>query len=422
MKKLEATEKFDVAVIGGGPAGLMAAGRAAVSGARVVLIEKNERAGRKLLLTGNGRCNLANAEFDLRALVKKYGDKGKFLWHALAVFGPREMMDFFEQLGVATKSEDDRIFPQSDKAEEILAALEKYLAKNKVTIIDKVEVLGVEKRGRQITKIKTRPDDIMARSYIFCTGGAAHPETGSAGAGFKWAAGLGHRVEKLYPALTPMITKEPWVKELAGISLPDVRVGLWQNKKLQAKERGDCLFAHFGLSGPAILNISGRVGPLLARGEVRLSIDCLPDLAIDDLDQISREQIESLPNKAFQNCLTGLVPRKLISIVAGLVPFDPEKPAGAITREQRQSFARGLKKLDLAVAGIKGFDEAMVTSGGVALEEIDDKTMRSKIIDNLYFAGEILGIAGPSGGFNLQVCWSTGYLAGESAGRISNNQ
>lgn len=422
MKKLEATEKFDVAVIGGGPAGMMAAGRAAVSGAHVVLIEKNERAGRKLLLTGNGRCNLANAEFDLQVLVKKYGDKGKFLWHALAVFGPRDTIDFFERLGVATKTEGDRVFPASDKAEDVLAALEKYLAQNKVTIIDKVEVLGVAKRGRQITKIKTRADDITARSYIFCTGGAAHPETGSAGAGFKWATAVGHRVEKLYPALTPMITKEPWVKELAGISLPDVMVSLWQNKKLQAKERGDCLFAHFGLSGPAILNISGQVGSLLARGEVRLSIDCLPDLTIDGLDQIIQEQIETLPNKSFQNCLTGLVPRKLISIVAGLVPFDPEKQAGAITREQRQSFARGLKKLDLAVAGLKGFDEAMVTSGGVALAEIDDKTMRSKLIDNLFFAGEILGIAGPSGGFNLQVCWSTGYLAGESAGRISNNQ
>ncbi len=417
MKALEAKKKFDVAVIGGGPAGLMAAGRAAVSGARVVLIEKNERPGRKLLLTGNGRCNLANAEFNLRALVKKYGDKGKFLWHALAVFGPRDAIDFFERLGVATKSEGDRVFPASDKAEEVLAALEKYLSQNKVTVIDNVEVLGVEKRGRQIAKIKTPAGDISAQAYILCTGGAAHPETGSAGAGFRWAHELGHRVAKLYPALTPMITKEPWIKELAGISLPDVRVSLWQNKKLQAKERGDCLFAHFGLSGPAILNISGRVGPLLARGAVRLSIDCLPDMTIDELDQISREQIATLPNKAFQNCLTGLVPRKLISIVAGRVPFDTEKQAGAITREQRQSFARGLKKLDLAVAGLKGFDEAMVTSGGVAPAEIDDKTMRSKLIDNLFFAGEILGINGPSGGFNLQVCWSTGYVAGESATR-----
>ncbi len=414
MKTLETIKKFDIAVIGAGPAGLMAAGRAASLGAKVVLLEKNERPGKKLLLTGHGRCNLANAEFDLRALVKKYGDRGKFLWHAFATFGPRATIDFFENLGVATKSEGDRIFPRSDKAEDVLVALEKYLVRNRVVIIDNSEVTGIEKQNRKITKIETAQGAIFARNFVFCTGGVAYPSTGSTGAGFKWAADLGHHAAKLYPALSPIVIKEPWIKDLAGISLAGIDVSLRQNEKERAVERGDCLFAHFGLSGPAILNISGRVGPLLAQGEVRLSLDCLPDLTMAELDQTLLEQIESLPKKAFQNCLTGLVPRKLISIVAGLNHFDSEKPAGAITREERQSFARMLKKLELSVAGLKGFDEAMVTSGGITLTEIDDKTMRSKLIDNLYFAGEILGIDGPSGGFNLQVCWSTGYLAGEN--------
>ena len=406
---------FDVAVVGAGPAGMIVAGRAAELGARVILMEKNKEPGKKLLLTGKGRCNITNAEFNLKKLVENYGKNGKFLFHAFSVFGPRNVIDFFEKLGLKTKIErGKRVFPLSDKSEDVLKVLTKYLTKNNVNIIYNSEVIGIDYQNHKIKNLILRKGKITAKNYVFCTGGKAHSLTGSTGDGFKWANDLGHHIKELSPALVPIKIKESWVKELQGLSLKNVEVSVFQKDKKQRREFGECLFTHFGLSGPIILDISKKVGELLKNGKVKISLDLKPALDFSKLDKRVQRDFKKYQNKSFKNCLSDLLPRKLIPIIVKLSNIDPEKKANSITREERHNLVKLLKNLEMAAEGLLGFDSAIITSGGISLEEIDDKTMKSKIINNLFFAGEIIDIDGPSGGFNLQICWSTGYLAGES--------
>ena len=406
---------FDVAVVGAGPAGMIVAGRAAELGARVILMEKNKEPGKKLLLTGKGRCNITNAEFNLKKLVENYGKNGKFLFHAFSVFGPRNVIDFFEKLGLKTKIErGKRVFPLSDKSEDVLKVLTKYLTKNNVNIIYNSEVIGIDYQNHKIKNLILREGKIVAKNYVFCTGGKAHSLTGSTGDGFKWANDLGHHIKELSPALVPIKIKESWVKELQGLSLKNVEVSVFQKDKKQRREFGECLFTHFGLSGPIILDISKKVGELLKNGKVKISLDLKPALDFSKLDKRVQRDFKKYQNKSFKNCLSDLLPRKLIPIIVKLSNIDPEKKANSITREERHNLVKLLKNLEMAAEGLLGFDSAIITSGGISLEEIDDKTMKSKIINNLFFAGEIIDIDGPSGGFNLQICWSTGYLAGES--------
>lgn len=407
---------FDVAIIGAGPAGMIAAGRAAELGGRVILIEKNKKLGRKLLLTGKGRCNITNAEFNLRKLVENYGKNGKFLFHVFSVFGPKNVIDFFEKLGLKTKKErGKRVFPFSDKSEDVLKTLIKYLIKNKVNIIYNSEVIGIDYQNRKIKKLILKNREIVAENYIFCTGGKSFPLTGSTGDGFKWAKDLGHHVKELSPALVPIKTKESWVKELQGLSLKNVEISVFQKDKKRCSKFGECLFTHFGLSGPIILGISKKVGELLKKGEVKISLDLKPALDFAKLDKRIQRDFKKYQNKSFKNCLIDLLPRKLISIIVKLSNIDPEKKVNSITKEERHTLVKLLKNLEITAEGLSGFNSAIVTSGGISLEEINDKTMRSKIIDNLFFAGEIINVDGPTGGFNLQICWSTGYLAGENA-------
>jgi len=418
---------FDIAVIGAGPAGMMATGRAAELGARVILIEKNKKPGRKLLLAGKGRCNITNAEFNLRKLVENYGKNGKFLFRAFSVFGPKDVIDFFEKLGLKTKIErGKRVFPFSDKSEDVLKALIKYLIKNKVNIIYNSEVIGISHQNRKIKKLILKNGEIVAKNYIFCTGGKSYPLTGSTGDGFKWANDLGHHIKELSPALVPIKTKENWVKELQGLSLKNVEISVFQKDpapeqarygagKKQCSEFGECLFTHFGLSGPIILDISKKVGELLRNGRVKISLDLKPALDFAKLDQRVQKDFKKYQNKSFKNCLNDLLPRRLIPIIVKLSDIGPEKKVNSIAKEERHNLVKLLKKLEMTAEGLLGFNFAIVTSGGISLQEIDDKTMKSKMIDNLFFAGEIIDIDGPTGGFNLQNCWSTGYLAGENA-------
>ena len=413
---LKKIEDFDVAVVGAGPAGMIAAGRAAEMGSKVVLIEKNPRPGRKLLLTGKGRCNITNAEFDLRKMTERYGKKGNFLFHALSVFGPKETVSFFEKLGLRTKIErGNRVFPVSDRAVDVLESLERYLFKYKVVFMPGSEVIGIIKKEGRIKGLRLKGTEISAKNYILCTGGKSYPKTGSTGEGFKWLEALGHKIEKLSPALTPIIIKESWAKELQGLSLKNVDLGIFQAEKKQGSEFGECLFTHFGLSGPIILEASKKVGELLETGKVDLVLDLKPGLDFEKLDKRIQRDFEKYQNKAFKNCLIDLLPRRLIPVVIRLSGIDPEKKANSVKKEERQNLAKLLKSLKMTPDRLLGFEEAIVTSGGVCLKEINDKTMRSKIISNLFFAGEIIDIDGPSGGFNLQNCWSTGYLAGQSA-------
>jgi predicted Rossmann fold flavoprotein len=407
---------YEVAVVGGGPAGMMAAIRASELGKRVVLIEKNIELGQKLLLTGKGRCNLTNAEFDLRKLVQNYGKNGDFLYQPFFVFGPKAVIEFFEKRGLKTKTErGQRVFPVSDWAKDVLNVLLKEMAKNNVEVITNCKVLKVEKNDKKIIKLITTGGDILAKNYILCSGGKAFPGTGSTGEGLLFAEKLGHKIIEPRPALVPLRIKENYGQELQGLSLKNVELKILQNNKKNFSEFGECLFAHFGLSGPIVLDLSKRVGELLQKGTVEISLDLKPALDLATLDKRLCRDFAKYSNKMFKNSLDDLLPQKMISLIIRLSKINPEKKANSITKDERQGLVRLLKDVRMTVDGLLGFEEAIVTTGGISLREIDAKTMKSKLFDNLFFAGEIIDADGPTGGFNLQICWSTGYLAGQSA-------
>jgi len=409
---------FDVAVIGAGPAGMMAAGRAAELGARVVLLEKNLSAGQKLLLTGNGRCNLTNAEFDLRKLAENYGKNGSFLFHAFSEFGPKDTIGFFEKLGVKTKIEDkNRVFPQSNKSKDVLDAMIGYLKENKVEILYGSEVKDIEKRGSAIKSlVLSSGDRIVAKNYIFCPGGRSYPLTGSTGDGFKWAAGLGHSVSRLYPSLVPIKLSEEWVSGLQGLVLDGVELKLTSCGKKIKSQRGSLVFTHFGISGPAVLNLSKEINSL-PLGQLKIGINLFPDIDFEELEKGLEKKFSEKRGKEIENCIVGPVPWRFISVLLSIVNIDPEKRAGNISRLEINNLAKLFLNVEITPIGTLGFEEAMATKGGISLKEIDHKTMRSKIMENLFFAGEVIDIDGLTGGFNLQNCWSTGRLAGESAAK-----
>ncbi|MDO8424564.1 MAG: NAD(P)/FAD-dependent oxidoreductase [bacterium] len=413
----EKKEIFDVAVIGGGPAGMMAAGRAGELKKKVVLLEKNESLGKKLLLSGGSRSNITNAEFDLKSLAKKYGREGDFLLSPFSLFGPWETINFFEKRGLRTKTEKGkRVFPESDRAEDVLSTLVDYLKKGGVEIYFNSAVEKIVKEKNKISKVILKDGrEIESRSYIICTGGKSYPETGSSGEGYEWAEALGHKVEKLRPALVPLNIKEAWPKTISGLSLEKVGLTVFQNGKKQDSRLGELLFTHFGLSGPVVLDLSKNIGELLEKGQVDLVLDLKPDLASQELDKIFQDDFFKDGTKFLKNYLSNLFPQRLGLIIMELSGADPMKKTNAITREERQRLAGLLKSLRMTVASLLGFETAIVTSGGVSLKEIDSKTMRSKLVENLFLAGEIINLQGPSGGYNLQLCWSTGYLAGQEA-------
>ena len=414
---------YDVAVMGGGPAGMMAAGRAAELGARVVLVEKNESLGKKLLLTGGGRCNLTNAEPDARKFIEKLGGKnGKFFFSPLAAFGTQQAIDFFERMGVKTKVEDrKRVFPVSDDAADILRALEAYMERGNVTVMTDATAAGFNTRENKLTQLLLRGGEVEASSYVLTTGGRSRPETGSSGEGLKWVAKLGHRVLNPFPALVPLKISDAWVKKTQGLSMDNIAVTLLVNGKKDSARTGNILFTHFGMSGPTILDMSKRVGEVLKDkgAEVFLSLDLKPALTIAQLDERVQKDFKKYQNKTFRNGLDDLLPRKLIPAIIALVKINPNKAVHEITREDRLRLVKMLKDLRMTPIGLLGFDKAIASSGGVDLNEVDSKTMGSKLVENLYFAGDVLDIDAPTGGFNLQLCWSAGYVAGEAAARAA---
>lgn len=416
---MEKAIKYDVVVVGAGPAGMMAAIAAAENGGRVVLIEKNASAGRKLLLTGGGRCNFTNNENDLRKLVANYGANGPFLFHAFSEFGPGDAIKFFNGLGIKTVVEErQRTFPASGQAADFLNALLKRLEELDVKIMYDSAVRGFEKSKTGISRaVLVSGERITAKNFIIAVGGKSYPATGSSGDGYNWASELGHKAVELVPGLVPVRTKEDWGKTLSGISLKNFRVTVFQQGKKIFSFDGEFIFTHFGLSGPAILDASSRIGKLLDGGEVSLSIDLFPAIDVGRAEKMLLDNFRKNPNRILKNCLADMMPLAMASVVSLISSVPPEKTANNITREERARLAKVIKDIRMTVAGLLDIEAGMVTDGGIALGEIDDKTMRSKIIKNLFCAGEIINVHGRTGGFNLQQSWSTGRLAGISASK-----
>lgn len=414
--KISNHKTYDVAVIGGGPAGMMTAIRAAEMGASVVLVEKNKRLGEKLLITGGGRCNITNAEFDIRKFAEKLGEKGKFLLSPLSKFGAKETINFFNLRNLPTKEEDNgRVFPASDSSKDVLNILINEMRKKRVKIILGYPILSLEKTKGKITAAKTSKGKIIAKSFVLATGGKSRPETGSTGDGFNWMKEIGHKVIDPKPSLVPVKIKENWVKDAKGISLPEVKTTLLQNGKKQKSITGKIIFTHFGLSGPAILNLSKDIGELVKYGKVEISLDLFPVLDNGSMDKKIQELFKNAPNKKIKNLLDEIIPSKLAPKIIEIANINPEKEANSITREERIALGKTLKDIRITVTGLLGFDKAIITSGGISLDEVDFKAMRSRLVSNLYFTGDILDFDRPSGGYSLQICWTTGFVAGENS-------
>lgn len=431
---------YDVIVVGGGPAGMMAAGRAAELGARVALIEKNDKLGKKLLITGGGRCNITNAEFDVHKMVAKYGKKGKALFGSFSRFGVEDTINFFEARGLGIKVEaEQRAFPKTNKAQDVWKTLVEYLKSTGVEVISNSPVKKVlfEESNDGEAKTTVSNDSVgkitgimtstagkkkvqttyTATNYIIATGGRSRPETGSTGEGFEWMTSLGHSVEETDAALVPVKIREDWVKKLSGLSFANAKLTVIQEGVKQDSRIGKMLFTHFGISGPIVLNMSKNITELFKYAPVSLELDLYPELDLVALDKKMLIDLSSGLNKQIKNNLGGLVPPKMIPAILELTIINPETEGNSLTKEQRRKIVTLVKALPMTVDGLLGVEKAVVTSGGVSLKEIDFKTMQSKLYDNLYLAGDILNFDRPSGGFSLQICWTTGYLAGENSAK-----
>jgi len=411
--------QYDVIVIGGGASGMIAAGRAAESGARVLLIEKNKKLGEKLAISGGGRCNITNAEEDVRTLLKKYGDAEQFLYSLFARFGVPETFSFFEKRGLPLVVQArKRAFPQTERATDVVRVLRTYIERNKVAVRMGTPVVKITRGNDGITGVVAGKETFHAGAYILATGGISHPETGSTGDGLGWLTGVGHTVHTPTPTIVPLATKEAWSKLLAGVSLSFMKITFYADGKKTFSEKGKVLFTHFGLSGPLILNSAHRVADSIAGGaRVTARIDAYPDTDHGALERRIVALFDKHKNKSLKNIIKDCTPegtsKGMLALLKGHV--DTEKKVHSITREERKYLVDILKALPLTVTGLMGFDRAVIADGGVALTEVDMRTMRSKKYPNLFITGDLLHITRPSGGFSLQLCWSTGYVAGEEA-------
>ena len=408
MKKI-----YDTILIGGGAAGLIAAVECKRLGQDILIIERNLRAGKKIAITGKGRCNVTTFNHDLKDLISKYQRNGKFLYGPFSRFTVEDTMKYFEDiLKVKLKVErGNRVFPKSDKAVDIIYALNGPVQED---ILPNTSVLSFNVKDGEITSVVTYKGEFTAKRYILATGGKSYPLTGSNGDGYTLAKSVGHTIVEPKPALVPIICKERWIKKLAGLSLENVRITAYQDSKKVVSKFGEALFTHEGMSGPIIIDMSRDVGDALEKAKVELSIDFKPALSKEILDRRVRLDFEKLKGKVFKNSLKRLLPSSLIPIVVELSKIDPEKKVAEITKEERLQLVNLLKDFRITPIKLDSWDKAIVTAGGVNIKEIDSTTMKSKIINNLYFAGEMIDVYGPTGGYNLQICWSTGILAARS--------
>lgn len=404
---------YDVIVVGGGPAGLMAAGTAAERGKRVLLIERNDRPARKLMITGKGRCNITN-NTDINGLISNIPNNGKFLYSAFSAFLAQDTIGFFESRGVKLKTErGNRVFPKSDKAVQIVDCLVNYAKSSGVKIIKgRVTSLKIENDSFSAVILEDGKS-FKAQSCVIATGGMSYPLTGSTGDGYKMARQAGHTIIEPKSSLVPLTVQEEWCFSLQGLTLKNVEVSLIDSRSAKRvhTEFGEMLFTHFGVSGPIILSLSAHIKP---RNSYKISIDLKPALSEEQLDNRLLRDFEKYSNRNFSNALDDLLPQKLIPVVVELSGILPDTKVNQITKEQRKGLCRLLKNLTLNITGLRPIDEAIITRGGVNVKEIDPKTMGSRITNGLYFAGEVIDVDAYTGGFNLQIAFSTGYLAGKS--------
>jgi len=417
QKRLEKCKELmfimkNIVVIGGGPAGMIAAGYASLNGNRVTLIEKNEKLGKKLYITGKGRCNLTNAS-EPENLIQNTVGNPCFMYSAFYTFGSERTMEFFEKLGVKLKIErGNRVFPKSDKSSDVIKALEKFIVKNKVEVKLKSEVVDIIIDGDCVCGVVLKDGSrISAESIIIATGGLSYPVTGSTGAGYKFAEKCGHSVTQLYPSLVPLKISENWCSELQGLSLKNVSLNAVINGKSVYENFGEMMFTHFGVTGPLVLSASRYITNRISE-KPQIVIDLKPALSEKELDLRILRDFEKFINKTFKNSLNELLPQRLIPVIIKLTGVDPDKKVNEIKKDERKKLCSLLKNLKLNVVGTNGFSEAVITCGGVCVDEIDPSTMESKIISGLFFAGEVIDVDCFTGGFNLQVAFSTGYLAG----------
>ncbi len=415
-----------VIVVGGGAAGLMAAGQAAEMGAETLLLEKMDRPGRKLRIAGKGRCNLTNVA-PVSEFIAHFGPNGRFLRQAFSRFFNSDLVAFFEELGVRTVTErGGRVFPASSQAQDVVDALVWWIGKQGVTLrtrspverllVEGGRVVGVQRSRNQV--FPKKPGFYPADAVIIATGGASYPATGSTGDGYRLAKSVGHTIVPIRPALVPLETAGDVAPRLQGLSLRHVTVGVWVNGKKQAEAFGEMLFTHFGLSGPIILSLSRQVVDALRLGQrVILSIDLKPALDEGKLDARLLRDLDAHGKQQLRTLLKDLLPRKLIPVCIDLTGIPPDKPAHQITSEERKRLQTWLKDFRLEVTGHRPFTEAIITAGGVDTREVNPRTMASRLVEGLYFAGEVLDVDADTGGYNLQAAFSTGWVAGRSAAR-----
>ena len=402
---------------------MMSAVCAAREGAFVTLLEKNEKTGKKIYITGKGRCNLTNS-CDQEVFFDNIVSNGKFLYSAFHRMGNQGVREFFESAGLRLKEErGNRIFPLSDHSSDVISALNRQMEKERVKVClhtQAAEILTGSHPAPAVRGVKLADGrELLADAVIVATGGKSYESTGSTGDGYRFAAHAGHRVKELKPALVPFVTKESWPKALQGLSLKNVSVTLKKEKKKIYEGFGEMLFTHFGVSGPLILSASSYYVKKYNDMPVRLCIDLKPALSDEQLDRRLLREFDRSRNRQFKNALDSLLPAKLIPVLVALSGIPPEKKAGELTREERNSLVSCLKNLTMTVTGTRGFQEAIVTQGGVDVKEVNPSTMESKLVKGLYFAGEVLDLDALTGGFNLQIAWSTGYLAGLSAAKAA---
>lgn len=407
---------WDVLIIGGGASGLMAGAVASAHSLSVLVLDKNKSLGEKLKITGGGRCNITNNEPDIHKMLKVYGEGAPYLYTPFSIFGVKDTFTYFESRGLPLVVEArNRVFPATEKASDVFNILHKELTKNNAEVKLNCTVSDIIHKGNKIISVNTNQGQFSARSFILATGGLSHPETGSTGDGLRFLRDLGHTVVNPSPDIVPIMVGDSWVKNLAGVSLSFMKITFYLDEKKQFSKTGKILFTHFGLSGPLILNSARNIKILLDKGIVTAHIDLYPDTNIGDLEKRIIKVFDLNKNKMLVSIMKEIVPDGMAKAFGEIIDFvDLDTKVHSVKKEDRRKIVDLLKALPVSVEDLMGYDRSVVSDGGVILSEIDTKTMRSKLFGNLYITGDLLHLNRNSGGYSLQICWTTGYVAGIS--------